>query len=226
MSAALKILVYLIGTVVIGAALAPWLFWAGQYVSHFQQLGFLANTDFQRYFDRATLISAFLLLLPILQWIGLGRLKSLGLRKNPRRIRHLLGGFAISAGTISALGASLLGFDILELKDPLPWDRLPPIFLTAISVLIILHMACTALLNMVVAEAFPPTVRAMAVSTTYAVGLAIFGGSAQFVATSVVAYTGDPRSIAGIFALATAMSLLMFLRVHRQTTVGVRSSSN
>jgi MHS family proline/betaine transporter-like MFS transporter len=93
-------------------------------------------------------------------------------------------------------------------------------------VLTVLHMACTALLNMVVAEAFPPTVRAMAVSTTYAVGLAIFGGSAQFVATSVVAYTGDPRSIAGIFVLATAMSLLMFLRIHRQTTVGVRSSSN
>ena len=100
------------------------------------------------------------------------------------------------------------------------------VFLTAISVLTVLHMACTALLNMVVAEAFPSTVRAMAVSTTYAVGLAIFGGSAQFVATSVVAYTGDPRSIAGIFALATTMSLLAFLRIHRQTTVGVRSSSN
>ncbi len=68
------------------------------------------------------------------------------------------------------------------------------VFLTAISVLTVLHMSCTA--------------------------------SAQFVATSVVAYTGDPRSIAGIFALATAMSLLMFLRIHRQTTVGVRFSSN
>jgi MFS family permease len=100
------------------------------------------------------------------------------------------------------------------------------VFLTAISVLTVLHMACTALLNLVVAEAFPPTVRAMAVSTTYAVGLAIFGGSAQFVATSVVAYTGDPRSIASIFALATTMSLLMFLRIDRQTTVGIRSSSN
>jgi MFS family permease len=93
-------------------------------------------------------------------------------------------------------------------------------FLTIISVLTVLHMACAALLNMVVAEAFPPTVRAMAVSTTYAVGLAMFGGSAQFVATSVVAYTGDARSIAGVFALATATSLLAYLRVHRQTTIG------
>jgi MFS family permease len=91
------------------------------------------------------------------------------------------------------------------------------VFLLAISVLTVLHMASTALLNMVVAEAFPPAVRALAVSTTYAIGLAIFGGTAQFVATSVVAYTGDPRSIAGIFVLATAMSLLMFLRIYRQT---------
>ena len=120
-----------------GATLAPWLFWAGQYASHFQQLGFLANTDFQRYFDRSVLISAFLLLLPILQWIGWGRLKSFGLRKNPRRISHLLGGFAISAATVSALGAFLLWLDVLELKDPLPWNLLPPILLTAISVAVI-----------------------------------------------------------------------------------------
>jgi MFS family permease len=98
-------------------------------------------------------------------------------------------------------------------------------FLTAISALTVLHMASTALLNMVVAEAFPAPVRAFAVSTTYAVGLAIFGGTAQFVATSVVAYTGDPRSIAGIFALATVMSLLAFLRIHRMTKAGVRDSS-
>ena len=100
------------------------------------------------------------------------------------------------------------------------------VFLTAISVLTVLHMACTALLNMVVAEAFPPAVRAMAVSTTYAVGLALFGGSAQFVATSIVAYTGDARSIAGVFALATTISLLAFLRIHRQSSAAVRSPSN
>jgi membrane protease YdiL (CAAX protease family) len=134
LSAALKILLYLIGTVVVGASLAPWLFWAGQYASHFQQLGFLASTDFQRYFDRSILISAFLLLLPILQWIGWRRLKGFGLRRNPRRISHLLGGFAISAATVSALGVFLSWLDVLELKDPLPWNLLPPILLTAISV--------------------------------------------------------------------------------------------
>ena len=61
-----KILAYLIGTVVMGATLAPWLFWAGQHISHFQQLNFLAGTDFQRYFDRSILVSAFLLLIAYL----------------------------------------------------------------------------------------------------------------------------------------------------------------
>jgi MHS family proline/betaine transporter-like MFS transporter len=90
------------------------------------------------------------------------------------------------------------------------------VFLAMISLLTILHMSCTALLNMVVAEAFPPTVRAIAVSTTYAVGLAIFGGSAQFAATSVLAYTGDPRSIAAVFVLATLMSLAAYFSIHRR----------
>jgi MFS family permease len=90
------------------------------------------------------------------------------------------------------------------------------VFLAMISLLTILHMSCTALLNMVVAEAFPPTVRAIAVSTTYAVGLAIFGGSAQFVATSVLAYTGDARSIAVVFVLATLVSLAAYLSIHRR----------
>jgi MFS family permease len=93
-------------------------------------------------------------------------------------------------------------------------SRSDGIFLAMISLLTVLHMSCTVLLNMVVAEAFPPTVRAIAVSTTYAVGLAIFGGNAQFVATSVLAYTGDPRSIAGVFVLATLMSLIAYLSIH------------
>jgi membrane protease YdiL (CAAX protease family) len=46
----------------------------------------------------------------------------------------LLGGFAIAAATVSALGVFLSWLDVLELKDPLPWNLLPPILLTAISV--------------------------------------------------------------------------------------------
>jgi membrane protease YdiL (CAAX protease family) len=137
LSAGFKILAYLIGTIALGATLAPWLYWAGQHVSHFKYLGFLANTGFQRFFNRSVLISAFLLLIPLLRSIGRQQLQNLGLRKNPRRISHFLGGFLISACTISALGACLLWLHLCELKNPLPWHQLPPLLLTAISVSLI-----------------------------------------------------------------------------------------
>jgi uncharacterized protein len=169
LSAALKILVYLIGTVVMGATLAPWLFWAGQYISHFPQLSFLAGTDFQRYFDRSILISAFLLLVPILHWIGLHRLENLGLRKNARCVSHVLGGFALSLGTISASGAFLFGMDVFELKDPVPWDLLPPILLTAITVAVIEETLFRGALLGLLRQTFTPQPAAILVSVLFSI---------------------------------------------------------
>jgi uncharacterized protein len=137
LSAGLKILAYLIGTVVLGAALAPWLFWAGQFLSAYKSLGFLANTDFQRFFNRSVLISAFVLLIPALRSIGMGTFQNLGLRRNPHRIEHLVGGFLIAGCTLGALGCGLIGLGVFELKNPVPWNLLPPILGTAITVAII-----------------------------------------------------------------------------------------
>ncbi len=153
----------------LGAILAPWLFWAGQYVSRFNSLGFLANTDFQRFFNRAVLVSAFLLLIPLLRWIGLQRLQNLGLRKNPQGIPHLLGGFLISACTMSALGASLLGLDICELKDPFPWDLLPPILLTAISVALIEEALFRGAILGLVRQTIPTLPAAIFVSALFSI---------------------------------------------------------
>jgi len=81
------------------------------------------------------------------------------------------------------------------------------VFLAVVSVLSILHMASTALLNMVVAEAFPADIRAVGVSTTYALALSIFGGTAQFIVTGVIAITGDPRAIAWAFIGSSLLSM-------------------
>jgi uncharacterized protein len=153
----------------LGAILAPWLFWAGQYVSRFNSLRFLANTDFQRFFNRAVLVSAFLLLIPLLRWIGLQRLQNLGLRKNPQGIPHLLGGFLISACTMSALGASLLGLDICELKDPFPWDLLLPILLTAISVALIEEALFRGAILGLVRQTIPTLPAAIFVSALFSI---------------------------------------------------------
>jgi membrane protease YdiL (CAAX protease family) len=169
LSAGLKILAYLIGTIVLGATFAPWLFWAGQHASHHKYLGFLANTDFQRFFDRSVLLAAFLLLIPLWRWIGPGRLQNLGLHKNPRRIGHFLGGFLITAGTISALGACLLGLDICELKDPLPWDLLPSILLTAISVALIEEVLFRGAILGLVRQTIPTVPAAIFVSGLFSI---------------------------------------------------------
>jgi MFS family permease len=87
------------------------------------------------------------------------------------------------------------------------------VFLVVVALLSILHMASTALMNMVVAQAFPPGIRAVGVSTTYALALAIFGGTAQFIVTSMLAATGDPRSIAWAFIGASLLSILAYLMV-------------
>ncbi len=64
-SSVLKILAYFLGTLFLGALLAPPLFWAGHALGGaWPRLHWLAETDFQRFFDRAMFLAALLLLPP------------------------------------------------------------------------------------------------------------------------------------------------------------------
>jgi MFS family permease len=92
------------------------------------------------------------------------------------------------------------------------------VFLAVVAFLSILHMASTALLNLVVAEAFPADIRAIGVSTTYALALAIFGGTAQFIITGIIAVTGDPRAVAWAFVGASLLSLVTYILIRRRPT--------
>src|SRR5437879_5494796 len=93
-----KILIFLLATVMLGALIAPALFWAGQMALHYSgahglvswqnqdgewiakgPLSFLAS-DFQRYFNRAILIAAFALLPPLVRSLRIASREQLGLR--------------------------------------------------------------------------------------------------------------------------------------------------
>jgi uncharacterized protein len=137
LNSGLKILVYLLGTVLLAAIIAPWFYWAGQHLSAIKGLAFLGDTDFARYFNRSVLFCAFMLLIPVLRWIGLHQFASLGLARNPRRIFHLAGGFAVSTAVVLGLGVCLLVAEVAALKEPPPWGQLPRIFVTAIVVAVI-----------------------------------------------------------------------------------------
>jgi len=104
LSAAGKIIGYLLAVVLLGALLAPPFYWLGQACSQISALHFLKGTDFQRYFARSILISAFLLLPLVIRSIGLERFRDMGLRRNPLWWRDVTAGLLLAVAVTAALG--------------------------------------------------------------------------------------------------------------------------
>jgi membrane protease YdiL (CAAX protease family) len=120
-SGAFKILAFVLGTVFLGAVLAPLLYHGGKHVvaegwieeGPFASLhGSMDRATFSRYFNRAILISALLLIGPMLSWLKRGKssekkslLASLDLAPNRAWWWHLLLGFVVAGGTLLLLGA-------------------------------------------------------------------------------------------------------------------------
>jgi membrane protease YdiL (CAAX protease family) len=137
LSAGGKIVGYLLGVVLLSALLAPPLYWAGEACSQITALHFLKGTDFQRYFARAILLSAFLLLFPVVRWIGLRSLRDLGLSRNPVWWRDVAAGFVLAVAVTAVLGFIAIQFGIYTWKSHLPWDLVARVFPTALIVAVV-----------------------------------------------------------------------------------------
>lgn len=132
MSSALKILAYFLGTLFLGALLAPPLYWAGQsFGAHVRSAHWLRETDFQRYFDRAMFLAALLLLWPTVRALRIGHWRGLGLRPDRRPAWHLLLGFVAAGGLLWVMGAGLWSGAIYTRRMPVPWSVLGSVLLTA-----------------------------------------------------------------------------------------------
>lgn len=141
-SSVFKILVYLLGTMLLGALLAPQLYLGGKHAvaegwlagGWFDGLhGSMERAKFSRYFNRAVLIAAVLLLWPALRWLNAGnrRTNTDGISANrgeamlrffqlsPNRWwwSHLLIGFVLAGGTLLLLGWFYVGQGWYELRD-------------------------------------------------------------------------------------------------------------
>ena len=77
-----------------------------------------------------------------------------------------------------------------------------------ISVLLALGTSIGALL---VLEAFPARVRASGFAISHALGITLFGGTAQFIITGLIKWTGDPVSAAWYVAPACLVSFVAVL---------------
>jgi membrane protease YdiL (CAAX protease family) len=103
-SSILKIAIYFVSTLVLGAILAPPLFWLGQAAGGWEPLHWLRETAFPRYFDRAMFLAAVLLLWPAVRSLDIHSWRDLGLRRDPLAWRHTRLGFVLAAGLLWLLG--------------------------------------------------------------------------------------------------------------------------
>lgn len=119
-STGFKVLVFVTGAILIGAVLAPFLYWGGKLVVErawiadipvLEKLhGSMDRARFSRYFNRSLVAGALILLFPTLKWLG-GRenesrtmSERLQIRANPQRWIHLVAGFLLGAIPLFLLG--------------------------------------------------------------------------------------------------------------------------
>jgi membrane protease YdiL (CAAX protease family) len=130
-------MLYLVGVVLLGALLAPPLFWLGQLLIAHRILPSLARYDFESYFDRAILLAALLLLWPLFRSLRVRSWRDLALEKNRRAGADLGAGFAIAAIPLLCCGAILIALPIYSLRPAFLWNKLPTVLVAAIVVPII-----------------------------------------------------------------------------------------
>jgi MFS family permease len=78
----------------------------------------------------------------------------------------------------------------------------------AIAILSLLHAASVAVVVALIPLVFPPGTRSTGLALTYALGVAIFGGTATYVVTWLVGVTGDPLASTYYVMAANAVLLL------------------
>ncbi len=129
-----KILAYFAAVILLGALLAPPLYWLGQTVASHGVMQFLAETDFQKFFNRGMLIAAIVLIWPAVKWLRIGSVRELGLEQDKRRWNRFAAGFLIGGLVVAVLAAAYIGADVYRWKKVLAWDKLPPLLLSALVV--------------------------------------------------------------------------------------------
>lgn len=131
MKDAVRLLVYFAATILIGALLAPLIYWTCQWIAAQGLFPVLAKVNFERFFRRAILIAAVALLWPLLRSMQARRLEDVGLAPNPHWSHDLLAGFLLAAIPLLCGGAVLIACDIYALRPAINWVTLAKIIPTA-----------------------------------------------------------------------------------------------
>jgi membrane protease YdiL (CAAX protease family) len=134
MPAYLKILLYLVTVFVVGALVAPPVFWLGQWLEAAGLSVWLAGFPFHRVLSRCIQVSALVLLWPTLRWVGLRRPAELNLQPNPSWRSDLVAGVAMASGLVAMLAVFYVAGGFAHLRPEPAWSGLVRILLTAAAV--------------------------------------------------------------------------------------------
>ena len=134
MKDAARLAAYFTAIVVVGALLAPILFWAAQALAAHGVFPFLAKYDFDTFFHRAILIAAVLLFWPLLRVSNVRGPADLGLAPNPHWANHVGAGILLSVIPLLVCAALLIAVHVYSVRHVLVWPRLGKVLLAAVSV--------------------------------------------------------------------------------------------
>jgi membrane protease YdiL (CAAX protease family) len=129
-----KIFAYLAGVILLGALIAPPLYWGAYWLAAHGIFPVLADFPFQKYFNRGALVAAILLLWPTIRWLRVGGWRELGIEPDPRWRQHLIAGFVIAGIAVAAMAFVYVQMDIYRIRDRIAWGRVPVVLLSAVTV--------------------------------------------------------------------------------------------
>jgi len=119
---AVRLLVYLLATVLLGALLAPPLFWGAQSLIANGSLTFLRRFDFETFFHRSLLVAALILAWPLVRSLSVRSRVDLKIQSNPHWRRDLIAGFICSAVPLLCCAAILLATPIFSIRNIIDWS--------------------------------------------------------------------------------------------------------
>ena len=134
MKDAAKLAAYFVGIVIVGALLAPILFWSAQSLAAHDLFSFLAKYDFETFFHRAILIAAAFLLWPFLCLSHVRSMADLGLVPNPRWGRDLSAAVLLSLIPLLCCGVLLVAFHVYAFRYTFAWTRFSKVLVASIVV--------------------------------------------------------------------------------------------
>jgi membrane protease YdiL (CAAX protease family) len=131
---AARLAAYFIAIIVVGALLAPILFWSAQALAAHGVFPFLVKYDFDTFFHRAILVAAVLLLWPLLRVSNVRGLGDLRLTPNRHWARDVGCGVLLSVIPLLFCVALLIALHVYSFRHVFVWPRLGKVLLAAISV--------------------------------------------------------------------------------------------